>query len=312
MELWELKQKVVEKNLPNLLVFIAEEPTLTNTYIDQISKSFNNKYNSMESVIAYLNFQSQKNIFRQDINMTVIRGDKDIVADEAVWSRLEKISNLLILVYYNKSDISKKIWDKYKDNIVIFEKMSKEVLKGTLSFSIKNANIKLDEVYIDWLIDACNEDYGRCLSELDKLLIFKDSPVNHQDLFRQFVKDGSIHVDISDCIFDYSNAFIERKVKDVYKIYEDLKQTEDVPFVALKVLQNSFRNLLAFQTAGNPTPESCGVSEKQFKALRYKPKKYSPAELRRILILISEIDRNIKLGLIEDTMALEYLMAKVL
>lgn len=84
MELWELKQKVVEKNLPNLLVFIAEEPTLTNTYIDQISKSFNNKYNSMESVVAYLNFQSQKNIFRQHINMTVIRGDKDIVADEAV------------------------------------------------------------------------------------------------------------------------------------------------------------------------------------------------------------------------------------
>ena len=320
MNLWELKEKVINKNLPNLLIFITEEPTLSDIYIKQIASNFNNNYISMDSIYNYLNFQSQKNIFNQNFDMVVIRDDKAILEDENIWSRLDKLNQLLILSFNKtkegsskiKIDSKSKFYKRFEDNIIIFEKMSTDIIKTSLLFSLNKSNIKLDEAYIDWLINACNGDYGRCLNELDKLLIFKDSPVNHQELFRQFIKDGVIHEDISDCIFDYTNAFLDRKIKDVYKKYEELKETDDVPFRVLKTLQNSFRLLLLIQSSRNPTAESCGIKEARFYALKNRPKKYNVEEIKNILILISEIDRNIKLGLIDDTMALEYLMVKVL
>lgn len=111
----------------------------------------------MDSIYNYLNFQSQKNIFKQNFDMVVIRDDKAILEDENIWSRLDKLNQLLILSFNKtkegsskvKIDSKSKFYKRFENNIIIFEKMSTDIIKTSLLFSLNKSNIKLDEAYID-------------------------------------------------------------------------------------------------------------------------------------------------------------------
>lgn len=311
MELYELKQAILDNNIPNLLIFTGEEGKLIDIYIDKIAETKKIEARSIDDITFYLNMKTQKNLFKQDISYTVIRNDTSIFQKEAQWSLLEKVKDTLVLVF-TKLDKSTKFYKHFKDRIVSFDKMKPEHIKASLMKKLQDNNMQIQQKYVDWLISNCSNDYGRCLNELDKILIFNDDPRNAEELFKQFARDNAFHYDIPDCIFDFSNAFIIRDVKKVYDIYEDLKQTSDGPLVVFTVLYNSFKNILLVQSANKPTADNLGMSPKQFNAIRFKTGKYSTKELSKILLLISELDRKIKLGQVEDRVALEYFMVKVL
>lgn len=311
MELYELKQAILDNKIPNFLIFTGEEGKLIDIYIEKIAEVKKVELKSIDDVTFYLNMNSQKNLFKQDISYAVIRNDTSILQKEDQWAMLPKVKNTLVLTF-TKIDKTTKFYKHFKDYIVSFDRMNPEHIKASLMKKLQDNNMKIQQKYIDWLVSNCSNDYGRCINELDKILIFKNDPRNCEELFKQFARDNAFHYDIPDCIFDFSNAFILRNKEKVWNIYEDLKQTSDGPLVVFTVLYNSFKNILLVQSANKPTADTLGMSPKQFNAIKFKVGKYSTKELSDIILLISELDRKIKLGLVEDRMALEYFMVKVL
>lgn len=309
MEIYELKQKILDNQIPSFLIFTGEETELINIYIKQIESKLNKTHKVLNSLKQYLNLKLQKNIFNQAIDFVIIKDDDEFIKNKKLWTLTKNITDHVILVF---SAIPTDLNKEFLNVIVKFNKMDLETIRNSLLLKLKNNNIELPSKYLDWLIENCSNDYNRCLNEIDKILIFKDDTRNKQELFKQFVKEDIFHTDVPDCIFDFSNAFIERRIKDVYKIYEDLKQTSDGPIMILSVLYNNIRNILLIQSAANPSAESLNMKEGQFKALRYKVGKYSTEELVNMLLLISQYDKSIKMGEIEDRLALEAFLTNVL
>ena len=172
--------------------------------------------------------------------------------------------------------------------------------------------MEISEKYISWLINNCNSDYGRCVNELDKVLIFKNDIRSAEEIFKQFARDGAFHYDIPDCVFDFADAFLDRDRKKVFDLYEDLKGNGEQPMVILTVLYNNIRNLLLVQGARNPTPENTLLKDFIIRKLKYKVKNYSTVEIMNALLLLCELNKQVKIGQIDDRTAVEYFMIKTL
>ena len=310
MQIQLLKESILNKDIPNLLIFIGEEKKLIDIYVNQIEKELNTKATSVNDVVRAINLQTQKSLFTKPVDLMVVKNDKDVISNKSIWNLIKNIKNHLILIY---DDLKKdSFYKEFEPYIVEFKKMTVQNIKASLIKHLSDNNMKLPEKYIDWLINNCSNDYGRCLNELDKILIFKDDHRTCEELFKQFAKDGVFHYDIPDCIFDFSNAFILRNIDKVYEIYEDLKQTSDGPTMIFSVLYNNFRDILTIQSAKELNAEKLGIDQKKLYVLRSKINHYKNDELSNILLLISKFDRDIKMGTINDYVALEYFMSKVL
>lgn len=310
MELIKLRDLVVENKIPKLVILEGTELDIIDIYINEIGKTLNKEYVSFPSVLEYFNATHIKSLFKKNIEFAVIRGDETFLKEKSLWNIADNIKGNIILTY-SSLDKNKEFVDRFKDNI--YQAQIKDVdIKVSLLLKLKKAGMEISEKYISWLINNCNSDYGRCVNELDKVLIFKNDIRSAEEIFKQFARDGAFHYDIPDCVFDFADAFLDRDRKKVFDLYEDLKGNGEQPMVILTVLYNNIRNLLLVQGARNPTPENTLLKDFIIRKLKYKVKNYSTVEIMNALLLLCELNKQVKIGQIDDRTAVEYFMIKTL
>lgn len=304
MQLWDLKKAIVEGNIPHFLVFSGEERTLLYTYLEELHKRLNIERTNADTLIDAYSKAASKSLLSAGKKLIIVKEDKSSLSDDKLLNSLTKSSNYIILIL-NNIDKRSQFAKQYADNIVIFEKMSADILLQAL---MPRANVQ--EKYLRWLIDVCDKDYGRCLLELDKVVLFdKDK---HNELFEKFARDGIIYCQIPDCVFDFSNSVMKRDLKGSYSLWEDLKLRGDSPIQIFSILYNNFRNLMLVQLTPNPNKENTGLEDKQINGIKWNRGKYSDMELVETVLLIGELDTMIKQGLMSEEVAMEYFLAKVM
>lgn len=311
MELQELKQKILDNNIPNLLIFVGNEIALIDIYLNKIKELKNNNYYHLTQIIQYINNNKLKQLIQLEDTITIIRNDNDFLHQENLWQQINFKNKYLILIY-NKLDEKLKFYKFFKNNIIEFNKLNNNIIKASLKHKLETNYIKLDDRFIDWLITICNSDYNRCLNELEKILIFKDDKYDFNILFDKLIKENLFFQEINENIFDFSNAILDRNKIKSLEYNEDFKQLGTNSIQILSILYNSFKNLILVQTSTNPTEQSTGLKENQIKAINYRKGKYSSKELINILKLIIDIDYKIKLGQIDNSIAIDYLLTRVL
>ena len=308
MNIIDLKNNILNKTLPKFTVVVTEEFGLVDDYINKIKQLYPDQVSFYDTVDDYLNTITRKNLFLVDTSKVIIvKEDQNFInADEGIW-RLASDTRKSLILFYSSLDTKSDFAKTYKDSIITY----KTLPVSDIIPWIKTQLPELKDNYINILLDWTGNDYARIKNEVAKLKLFPHLDVNK--LFKQFADDGVFYYEIPDCIFKFSNAFVDRNIKLALAEYEDLRQTEDGPIMILSVLYNSIRNILLIQMSNNPTAEALGFkNEKQFNALKYKPKRYTSKELERILLLISEVDYKIKRGEMDEEISIEYLMTKVM
>lgn len=309
MEIWQLKESILANNIPNLMIFTGEETKIRDIYVDKISEVLKSPIKKFETINQYINTQTQKSLYKEEFNLVVIKEDTSIFSNEGLWEVVGSFNKKLILIF-NKIDKKTKFYKRFEGNITTFNRMDKETLQASIVYKLSQEGLNLKQSYVEWLVEACSGDYGRILNELDKILIFKKEPIDFNEMFKRFAKDGVIHYDVPDSIFEFVNAITSRNKDLAMSTLEDVKLLSS-PIAIISLLYNNFRNIILVQTAAKPTAESIGMNSKQFSAIKYKTGKYTSQQLVEILLTLGDLDRKIKQGQIDSSIAIEYLIMKV-
>lgn len=278
----------------------------------------------------------------KDMNSVVISGDKvsakDIVESANVYPfgddyRLVIVKDFApaknkeeykILETYLKSPLSSTI-------IVFFNPDSPEFYKGMLNLTqvdcskiepkvisayiknnlAKNA-IQASEEAIDNLILFCDSDMTRITNELEKLVAYvADTKTLTADIVKEFVVQDKEYQ-----IFELAEFIAKGESKKAIDLVDSFMVKPGSAFVILSPLFNNYRRVLFVSINKDKTTAELasmlGVKEFAIKMLKNQVAKFSPKELKRIVDIIAEYDKKIKIGEIKENVAIKTIVINIL
>lgn len=302
MELWELKDRISNNTIPNFLIFTGPELGLMDIYVKQIAKVLNAQPKRVDNVATVIG-SSKILSFTETNKYSIVRGDKALLTSEKLQEKVKTIKDYLIVIYDN-IDKRSKLYKEFEDNIVTFNYMDEKTLVSLLS-----RKVDLNKDNLSWLITACGYDYARCLLEIEKLNLFDE---DKNALLDEFRRDGVIHSEIGDVIFQFVDAVMTRKKAPAWRLYELLKLKGESNIKIISLLYNNFKALLSVQFCKDPTPENTGLNPYQISLNKNRKGIYKDYELLDIIKLLGKTDYNIKNGIIEEPISVEFLLVKIL
>ena len=167
----------------------------------------------------------------------------------------------------------------------------------------------VDKEALDKLV-ADYPDMYALNSELQKIAIFPEE--EQQTAFLSF-RDQLYTEKSSYNIFDISNAVLQRDRATAAAFLKEIQNIDVEPYGLLKLLIDNFRRIISIQTSPTVTPETLGISSKQFWAIKkHSINFYSIEELTDIYNFLTSIDLKIKSGELDTKILNDYMITYIL
>ena len=306
MELYELNKNITKKSLPKLLIFVGEEYELIKLYIKQMSISLNLSICEIDSPITVL--QPQKTIsLIGDRLLYVCRYSKDILTSEKCWKNIKFLGTNYLVLVYTSIDKRSKFYTNFKDSIVEFQSQD----LNTLKIMLKGKH-KLSEDNIDRLITNCQNNYGRCLIELDKIYRYsKIRNISEDNSYLELLKQGTIYETNIVNLENFVNLVLKRD-KLCYNVYISIKNAGESNLKIISWLYNTFRNQFIVETVKYANTDSTGLNYFFIKQALDRKNIYTKSELRKALETLKNIEQGIKSGEIDEAISVDYLLSEIL
>lgn len=307
MELVDLMKCISSNDIPHFLILFGEEQTILNIYLTHILEVTNTKRISADSV-SYIMQNINKKRFDKSIRLYVVQDDMLFLKAENSWETVRNTPTKdYIILRYHSLDKRSAFVKKNQQNLVEFSRLTKEVLQTYISKDLPD----LSEKNSSKLVDYCNYDYGRILMEIDKI---KQYSVVRTDLtidscFNQLDKQGLFHKEIGDITFELTNAVLGGYPETAIQKLDEAKRKGEPAMMIVSILYNGFRNLLAYQGLGSNKQgamERTGMTKGELYGCTKNVGGYSIAEVKRNMLKCQEIEAGIKMGAIDEDIALEY------
>lgn len=297
MTIFDLKNQIESKNLPNSLVIFSGDKIgfITDQYIHQIAKDKGlsiGYYHNLDTILY-------PDIFIESVSeLKVLKLEEFNFADDSLFTQ----HNLIICC----SKVEKNTQTLYNNYIVDVPELTQENITEYV-YSVLET---IDHSKLDWLIKICNGDIYRIQQEIDKLTIFEKN--EQKFVFDQFIRNHMFDDLSAYSIFNVTNAIMKKDLNTLSAIYKeiDLIDINEIGFIT--VLFKNFFDVIRIQLAVNPSAESLGYSSKQYAAIRYNCGYYSKDALLKIFELLSSLDRQIKTGEFPVSIIKDYLITKIL
>ena len=300
----------------NTYLIISESYHLINEEIKKIIKdnnylTFNMNNFSIKDLIdeaSYFSFESTKKYIVAS-NADFFGASKISEEDlELLYKYLLKPNSNTVLIFTSLSNIDsrKKIVKEIKVNngLIIIPKMDKKTINITLSKYLKNRGYDADYNTINYIIDNSYDNLDIMFNELDKIILYYDKPckVNYNDV----VKIVGTKLDNNN--FHFVNAVIEKKLDLALKLLKDLKiyKVEVTSLVILLAREYRLMYYVKKMYANMNITEICsylGLADWQVSKLYNNSIHYQEKELLNNLVLLCNIDLNIKKGLWDKDVA---------
>lgn len=169
---------------------------------------------------------------------------------------------------------------------------------------VRAKGLNLQESTIKELVSKCKSPY-RLELELAKLSCF--SHANQEQVCRYILDTTPDLFNVN--IFDVTNGLVR---KDLAKVTSFYNTDADVTgMYLLSVVLRNFKNIIDVQLNPRATPDSLGMSYKQFKAIQYSCGYYSESELIKIYKKLLSLDRAVKEGYIAESMLVDYIIVNI-
>lgn len=312
MELFELKQQITNNRIEPLYVFIGPEQAIMDVYIKQIAKCLKSQIKRVDGV-ANIYSTMQNYGFLSSKNCYVIRNDNDYPRQEKAWEKLitgQAQAGDTVILIYDKIDKRGKFYNGHKKVLVEFEKLAPELLTKYI-----HKEIGLDPLWGLRLANMCDCDYSKILLECDKLKVLAEAEkVTIEKALEIAMREKLIYTPPKDTIFELVDLICKRRTMELMPVYNDFKQLNESPLGLLSLLYTNFKNMLLVQsTKGEPNVSNkTGLTGWQIKIATEKGSRYSIGELVYNLGVIRDIEKGIKTGGIDQLIATDYLISKIL
>ena len=279
-----------------------------------------NEVNVKEAIIEASTvsmFQTNKLVICEGCNFLTGENKKEVNHD--IDMLLNYINNpfddvyLVFIVNKEKLDDRKKIVKELKKLSTVCECMKVESynLNNYLSNYIKEKGYNIKTNDIELLISIAGVNLDNLISEIDKLLIYKDEDKN---ITSADIKD-LVCTNIEDNVFSLTNAIMENNRDKTMKIYEDLIVMGEEPIKLIGMISNQFRLLLQVKLmVNNGYSDNEMISTLKEHPYRIKLAKnsiYSISKLKKNILELSKLDYDIKSGKIDKNLGFELFLLNV-
>lgn len=307
MEISQIKNHIQSGKFNSIYYFIGEEYQIIKLYIDKIvekSNTVKTNVDSIEEVASEL--KKGSNLFDSP-KCFVVRNDEIILNNPDILNKLAKIiGKNLIIFTFNSIDKRSKFYKNYKNDIVEFNKVNEYVLIKWI-MGIKNVN--LTEQNIKRLLEICEYNYGRVLIEINKLQNYIHDMNKGLD---ELITDGIIYKYPEDCVFKLVDAILTRNILESYKLYNQCKAYGEANLVIISNLFNSAKQVLQVQACeDDDVAKVTGLTSVQIWSANKKINHYSIRELINIMKISEEAEYRIKIGTLDEDIAIDYILAKI-
>lgn len=307
MELVDLMKRISSNDIPHFLILFGEEQTILNIYLTHILEVTKTKRISADSV-SYVMQNINKKSLDKSIRLYVVQDDMAFLKAEDSWETVRNTpAKDYIILRYHSLDKCSAFAKKNQQNLVKFSRLTKEVLQTYISKDLPD----LSEKNSSKLVEYCNYDYGRILMEIDKIKQYSSirTDLTTDSCFNQLDKQGLFHKEIGDITFELTNAVLGGYPETAIQKLDEAKRKGEPAMMIVSILYNGFRNLLAYQGLGNNKQgamERTGMTKGELYGCTKNVGGYSIAEVKRNMLKCQEIEAGIKMGTIDEDIALEY------
>lgn len=318
MELVDLMKAISENSVPHYLILFGEEQAILDIYIQHIAQNYKIVYCD---TVAYALSQVGKKSIDKSNKVYIVNEDNAYTKAEESWKNVKQTFNKskhILLLKYHSIDKRGKFYTQNKGNAVEFTHLSEDVLINYIHQKLPD----LSEENASKLITWCNHDYGRILMEIDKIWQcqshrFTNFNINldSNDCFEKLDKEGLFYKEIGDITFELTNAVLGGYSETAIQKLDEAKRKGEPVMMIASILYTGFRNLLAYQGLGSNKQnamERTGMSKGELYGCSKNVGGYSIAEVKRNMLKCQEVEAGIKMGTIDEEIALEYIVLSCL
>ena len=301
----------------NTYLIVAESYHLINKEIKKIVKdnnylTFNMNNFSIKELIdeaSYFSFDSDKKyIVASNADFF---GTSKIDEDESEllykYLHTPNPNTILIFTTLNGMDSRKKVVKEIKVNngLINIAKLDKKTINSTLTKYLKDYGYVADYNTINYIIDNSYDNLDIMFNELDKIMLYynKTCNINYNDV----VKIVGTKLDNNN--FHFVNAVVEKKMDLALKLLKDLKVYKVEPTSLVVLLSREYRLMYYVKRLYNKMSISemssyLNLADWQINKLYNNSINYKESELLNNLVLLCNIDLNIKKGIWDKDTAL--------
>lgn len=310
-ELPIVMNEIIDNNLSHYYIFTGEETGVLNIYINKIISAgyLRVDYDTVSEAVQ----DNFKVSFTNQPKCYIITDDIKYLQDEKNWEsvhqKFEKSNNILILKY-TKLDKRSKFYKN--EPITQFDKLNDDILSNHIPEGLNdlNYNERLK------LIHICENNYNQILLESDKVEKYKKvNKLSSSQALDELIKLNVIHKPIGDITFDFVNAVAYGDLNRSYELLDKIKRTDESTLGILALLYNNFKNMLLVQGLGKDKSNAenrTGLKYGVIQATLHNIGAYKISELRNALDIITSVEQGIKNGSIDDSIALDYTIIKIM
>lgn len=192
--------------------------------------------------------------------------------------------------------------------VVDCSKLSDDYIRMWMEPYFKKAGKSITLTAANLLITMCARDLARISVECEKLASASDNPTVTDDLVKKLVEPEPEYK-----IYELSEAIAYRNSAKAFDIYRALFFQMPASAV-LSALYSHFRRLLyvAVSGEGSDVARNLGVKDFAVTMARRQAKLFTPKKLKAIVDDLNDLDYKIKSGLIEDRVAADTFVSKML
>ena len=288
----DLMSDIRANKLKPFYIFIGEEIGLMNVYLGQIKPNVIRE----SSILTTLPSLTQRSLIDSN-RVYAVRDDKDFIANESRWKRLEDIRYGTLIIMYTKVDGRSKFLKQFEDNVITFDRMTSSQLLNHFAKSVNFPTPLLEQI-----IELCERDYSRISNELDKL--------NRVSLPTEEAVNIIVHRDVEFQIFEAVDSVIRYEPVKAFEYVEILLATQENVLGFLTLLYNQFS--AAARILGTSDAKESTVNIKQFTINKIKSNfNYSLDSAFQGMTIIGDIIEGVKSGLYTDTIAVQICLLKI-
>lgn len=292
MDIRLFKENVLNNSVkPQMYALVYDDNnSIILQYVNHIAQSTNNS-------ITYL-----KEL--DDLQDLMSLGDYD---DGGIYVlQLDKLTEKIPRSFYKLFCfiICKEITNNDDLETIKFPKVETWQMLDYAKVSLKGVN----ERKIEWLVNLLGNNQLRLENEINKITIF---PMNERDAIFDLINNDGGYDDITNLtMFNLVTAISKKSKQDIIDVLEAIKLIDIEPMGLVTSLLKQFKLAIDVKM-GTKDFKGLNISQKQYIAIKkYNP--YTPNELVKIYKLLTNIDYELKIGLLPNEYIIDYVICNIL
>jgi len=221
---------------------------------------------------------------------------------------------MIIHAPYEKLDERKKLVKllKKKSEFIKFEKNTEESLKQWVKNRLMDKEIDFEADAIQLLLKLTQAKIDLLDQELEKIDLYFLS-ASSKKLTTEIVQ-LIVTRQLDDNVFLLTDALTQHKVKEAYKIYQDLLAQNEEPFKLLILIGTQFRlmkHIIQLSRQGYTEANIAkilGVHPYRVKVIGHQAQRFKLEVIEAYIYQISQMDYKIKTGSLQKELAIELLI----